>query len=97
MRALIALQRFCEAEGVSLEEFYQSIDASKTIKGFCAAEKISRSEYYAMKREGWGPDEAWIGRLVRITPEAHERWRRQRERAAQLGIRGALPAHELPP
>ena len=68
---------------------------SKTVAEFCWAEKISRSQYYTMKREGWGPDEAWIGRLVRITDESHWRWQRQRERAAELGIRGPLPAHEV--
>jgi predicted DNA-binding transcriptional regulator AlpA len=71
--------------------------ASETIQQFCEAEGISRSQYYAMRRDGWAPAEAWIGRLVRITPEAHDQWRRQRERAAELGVRGALPVGELSP
>jgi hypothetical protein len=70
---------------------------SETIDEFCKKEKISRSFYFQMQREGWGPDEASLGRLKRITPESHQRWRRQRERAAALGIRGALPASELSP
>ena len=72
------------------------MDQSETIKEFCASEKISRSQYFTMKREGWGPDEAAIGRRVIITPEAKQRWRRERERAAALGVRrGALPVGEL--
>jgi hypothetical protein len=49
-----------------------------------------------MRREGWGPDEMQVGRLVRITPEAKQRWRRERERAAKLGHRRALPKDEPP-
>jgi hypothetical protein len=64
---------------------------SQTIPEFCASEGISRLYYYLMRREGWGPDEMYVGRLVRITPEAKQRWRRERERAAKLGVRGALP------
>jgi hypothetical protein len=67
---------------------------SETIPEFCKSERISRSEYYVMRREGWGPDEMHVGRLIRITPEAKQRWRRERERAAKLGVRGALPAEE---
>jgi hypothetical protein len=68
---------------------------SKTVLQFCEFEQISRSFYFTMKREGWGPDEEQIGRLVRITDTAHRRWQRERERAAELGIRGRLPAHEV--
>jgi len=35
-----------------------------------------------------------VGRLVRISPEAKQRWRRERERAAKLGVRCALPETE---
>jgi hypothetical protein len=66
--------------------------STETIVEFCASENISRSQYYAMRREGWGPDEMYVGRIVRITPEAKQRWRRERERAAKLGHRRALPA-----
>src|SRR5205823_1001608 len=65
---------------------------TETIVEFCVSENISRSQYYAMRREGWGPDEMYVGRIVRITPEAKQRWRRERERAAKLGHRRALPA-----
>jgi len=74
-----------------------TVTESLTIDEFCETEKISRSFYFQMQREGWGPDEASIGRLKRIMPEAHQRWRRERERAAKLKIRGALPASELSP
>jgi hypothetical protein len=66
--------------------------STETITEFCLSEGISRSHYYVMRREGWGPDEMQVGRLVRITPEAKQRWRRERERAAKLGHRRALPA-----
>jgi hypothetical protein len=66
--------------------------STETIVEFCVSENISRSQYYVMRREGWGPDEMYVGRIVRITPEAKQRWRRERERAAKLGHRRALPA-----
>ena len=72
-------------------------DKSDTIETFCESERISRSAYFDMRRQGWGPDEMRIGRLIRISPEAKARWRRQRERAAALNIRGALPVSELSP
>jgi hypothetical protein len=71
------------------------VKASKTIPQFCQVEQISVSQYHAMKREGWNPDEEAIGRLVRISDDAHQRWQRQRERATELGIRGALPPEEI--
>jgi hypothetical protein len=68
---------------------------SKTIPQFCQSEQISKSFFYEMQREGWAPDVEWLGRLRRITDAAHRRWQRQRERAAELQIPGALPAHEI--
>jgi hypothetical protein len=70
-------------------------DQSDTQATFCQSERISRSQFFKMRREGWGPAEMHVGRLIRISPAAKQRWRRQRERAAALGIRGALPAHEI--
>jgi hypothetical protein len=66
--------------------------SSETVPEFCESERISLSMYYVMRGEGWGPDEAWIGTRVIITPEAKLRWRRQREEAAKLGIRRGLIA-----
>jgi len=68
--------------------------STETISQFCTSEGISRSQYYIMRRAGWGPDEMSVGRLVRISPEAKQRWRRERERAAKLGVRCALPETE---
>jgi hypothetical protein len=65
--------------------------SSETVPEFCESERISLSMYYVMRGEGWGPDEAWIGTRVIITPEAKLRWRHQRETAAKLGIRRGLP------
>jgi hypothetical protein len=69
-----------------------SARSSDTVPEFCESERISLAMYYKMRSEGWGPDEAWIGTRVIITPEAKLRWRRQREAAAKLGIRRGLPA-----
>jgi hypothetical protein len=53
---------------------------SKTIDQFCDAEQMSRPHYFKMRRRGLGPREIRDGRFVRITPEAHAAWRRERER-----------------
>jgi len=53
------------------------LGTSLTIMGFCAAENISRAGYYNLKKKGLAPDETRIGRTIRITPEAHMRWRRK--------------------
>ena len=55
-------------------------NASLTIDGFCDAEHITRPVYYDLRRDGRGPDEMRLGpQVVRITPEAHARWRAARE------------------
>lgn len=74
------------------EEAAHSSTSSETVPEFCESERISLGMYYKMRGEGWGPDEAWIGSRVIITPGAKLRWRRQREAAAKLGIRRGLPA-----
>jgi len=81
--------------GASASVEHGVVKVSKTIPQFCQVEQISVSQYHAMKREGWNPDEEAIGRLVRISNDAHRRWQRQRERATELGIRGALPPEEI--
>jgi len=61
------------------------LGASLTIMGFCATENISRAGYYKLKKKGLGPDETRIGGIIRITPEAHTRWRRRHtKRAASI-------------
>jgi hypothetical protein len=64
---------------------------SKSIAEFCDAERTSKAMYFKMQSEGWGPDEIYIGDLVRITPRAHRAWREQRAAAAAQGIRRGLP------
>lgn len=51
---------------------------SLTIAEFCAAERMSRPFYFKLRQRGKGPRELREGRFVRITPEAHAEWRRQR-------------------
>ena len=57
---------------------------SLTILEFCAAEKISRGKYYELQCNGTGPDELRVAGLVRITPEAHARWRRKSTPTAKV-------------
>jgi hypothetical protein len=80
-----------ETHASASEETHASA-SSETVSEFCRSERVSLSMYYKMRSEGWGPEEAWIGTRVIITPEAKLRWRRQREAAAKLGIRRGLPA-----
>jgi hypothetical protein len=58
-------------------------EPSLTIPEFCAIEKLSRSGFYQMDHRGEGPDTYYMGAARRITPEAHQRWRREREAAAK--------------
>jgi hypothetical protein len=55
-------------------------DPSKTIGQFCATERMSRAKYFKDRAKGRGPREMRDGRWVRISPEAHAEWRRERER-----------------
>jgi hypothetical protein len=57
---------------------HDSIEPSLTIAEFRAVERISHSSYFAMRKRGEGPDELRSGRLIRITREAHRRWRKRR-------------------
>jgi len=56
---------------------------SLTINEFCLAEKISRSQLYEDWQNGIGPDFFLVGSHRRISHEARERWRRQREAAVK--------------
>jgi hypothetical protein len=59
--------------------------AALTIDSFCEQNAISRFTYYKMRRAGYGPDELRIPgtEIVRITPDAHERWRASRQEHEQ--------------
>jgi hypothetical protein len=52
-----------------------------TIDGFCRRQKICRASYYNLKKTGKGPREYYVGRLVRISPEAEAEWVREGEAA----------------
>jgi len=65
---------------------------SLSITAFCEAEGLSRAAYFKMRGEGWGPDEIYIGDLVRITPAARREWRQRRAEAAAAGVRRGLSA-----
>jgi hypothetical protein len=56
------------------------LGVSSTIAEFCATEKISRAKYYVLKKKGLNPDETVVDGIIRITPEAHLRWRRRHTR-----------------
>lgn len=56
---------------------FATAEPSKTISEFCATEKMSRSKYYDLRRKGLTPDEMRAGGIIRITPEAHAKWRRK--------------------
>ena len=59
-------------------------DASRTIDRFCELEAISRFSYYKMRRNGHGPEELHIPgtEVVRITKDAHDRWRERMQELA---------------
>jgi hypothetical protein len=60
-----------------------SSEPSETISEFCRNVKISRPKYFQMRRDGKGPAEMRDGKWVRISPEAKQKWRRERERAGR--------------
>jgi hypothetical protein len=62
----------------------QNPDASKTPQEFRAIEKIGKTAWHKMLNEGRGPDMIYpVEGSPRITPEAHRRWREQREAEAK--------------
>lgn len=53
-----------------------------TVDEFCNAYRISRTQLYRLRKQGKGPREILIGsRCIRISVEAAEEWRRDREEA----------------
>ena len=56
---------------------------SETIAAFCDAENLSKSSYYELQKRGLGPEELRPPgtKIIRITPEAHAKWR---ERMSEL-------------
>jgi hypothetical protein len=46
-----------------------------TVLQFCDLVGICEATYHNMKRRGLGPEETWVGKMVRITPAAVDEWR----------------------
>ena len=70
-----------------------SDDRSFTITAFCRKYNISAPVYYKWQRNGTGPKELRIGRVIRITPEAEREWLEARavpdeDKIAELKARG---------
>ena len=59
-------------------------DASRTIVECCDLENIPRVSFYQMRRNGFGPEDLRVpgSDLVRITKDAHERWRERMQELA---------------
>jgi predicted DNA-binding transcriptional regulator AlpA len=55
--------------------------AAYSVSEFAAAHGISRAAFYRLLASGDGPVTMQIGKHLRISIEAAERWRRQRESA----------------
>ena len=60
-----------------------------TVKTFCAAHGISVPTYYKLRNQGLGPAEMRFGPIIRISREAAERWRRERETMTEDDQRAA--------
>jgi predicted DNA-binding transcriptional regulator AlpA len=52
-----------------------------SVSEFSAAHGISNAMFYKLLREGQGPVTMQVGKHLRVSIEAAERWRRQRESA----------------
>jgi hypothetical protein len=61
-----------------------SADAALTVSEFCKLNNISKFSYFKMRKLGQGPVEMRPAgmSLVRITPQAHEEWRKRMEQLA---------------
>jgi len=57
-------------------------ESSLTIRDFCEIEKLSRGSFYKLDRTGKAPLTYRVGVTRRITPEAHQAWRRAQEAEA---------------
>ena len=59
-------------------------DRCFTIPDFCRAHKISRNAFYELRKQGRAPAMMRLSkRRVVISPEAAEKWRREREAEAR--------------
>jgi hypothetical protein len=67
------------------------VPGSFSIAEWCRHRRVSVSFFYKMRAEGWGPKTMAVGSRETISAEADAQWCRERETAAALGIRRALP------
>jgi predicted DNA-binding transcriptional regulator AlpA len=58
-----------------------------TVPLFCLTHQLSRSTLYNLWRDGLGPKFFRIGSSVRISREAAQTWRREREAATVSAVR----------
>jgi len=58
------------------------VEKSLSIDAFCEAEDICRAHFYNLQKRGEAPDIYYVGRNVRISPEAHRAWRAARQAVA---------------
>jgi hypothetical protein len=63
-------------------EVLKMADRSKTVAEFADAEGVTRQAVYLMWKQGVGPRFYYALSRRRISEEAHQEWRRQREAAA---------------
>jgi hypothetical protein len=68
---------------------------SFTIREWCAFRRISVAMFYKMRQEGWAPKTMSVGGRKLISTEADDAWRREREAAAEAGVRRGLPKETL--
>jgi excisionase family DNA binding protein len=61
---------------------WQTTPAAFTIREFCGRYRLSRSTFYNLLSAGEGPRIFRVGNSVRISAEAAEDWRRERESEA---------------
>ena len=53
-----------------------------SVAEFCEGHGISRDLFYELLKAGLGPDCMMVGKRRLITPQASERWQREREAAS---------------
>ena len=65
--------------------------SSLSVAEWCDAHGFSVAFFYKMRAEGWAPRTMSVGGCERISEQADRDWIAEREKAALLGVRRALP------
>jgi hypothetical protein len=60
-----------------------------TIQDFCRLERISRRFFYDLEQRGLAPATYKLGTNRRITPEAHQQWRAERQAESRSSVAAA--------